>query len=229
MKLFDKNFYKKPHFYLSILAFALGLVFVILYSANGATQYNQETIAPIIVVMGIIGLVALGLSCVINIRYLKHIGAVALLFAFLEYIITEVNFWGNLFIQTDPVADNVLTQYVSSTVFVLVATIAAFTAAIMSKRSYYKELESSDGYDGGFVISKVFNKKLWETLSFAMACFLVVALVVSDIAHDKAGLLNETFQIETSRIIFDENDNPADYQYYEQKYNSCTKRRSSKR
>ena len=55
MKLFDKNFYKKPHFYLSILAFALGLVFVILYSANGATQYNQEKIAPIIIVMGIIG------------------------------------------------------------------------------------------------------------------------------------------------------------------------------
>ncbi len=212
--LFDKNFFKKPHFYLSVLAFVLGLVFAIIYASKGATQYNQEKIASIIVVMSIIGLVAIALSSVINIRYLKHIAGISFLFAFLEYIATEVNFWGNLFIQTDPVPASVLSQYVTCVILVLLATASAFTAAVMNKRAYYRE----NGNE--YVMFKVFNRKLWESLSVAMGCFLVVALVVSDVAHDKAGLLNETFQIETSRIIFDENDNPADYQYFEQKYNS---------
>lgn len=214
IKLFDKAFFKKPYFYISVVAFVLALIFVISYANNGGTQYNDEKITSSIVVMGIIGLVAIGISCVINIRYLKHIAAVALLFSFLSFIATEVNFWGNLFIQTDPVADAVLKQYVSNTVLILLADVLAFTAAIWAKRAYYKENGKPEP------ILVVFRKKLWETLSFAFASFLVVALVISNVAHDKAGLLNETFQIETSKIIFDENDNPADYQYFEQKYNS---------
>ena len=213
-KLFDRNFFKKPHFYLSTLAFVLGLIFLIIYASNGATQYNQETIASIIVTMSIIGLIAIGLSCIINIRYLKHIAAVAFLFAFLEYIVTEVNFWGNLFVQTDPVPASVLGQYVSCTILILVASIASFVAGALAKRSYFKE----NGND--YVVIKLFKKKIWETLSVVMASLFVLSLAISNVAHDKAGLLNETFQIETSRIIFDENDDPADYQYFEQKYNS---------
>ena len=214
MKLFDKAFFKKPYFYISVVAFVLALIFVISYASNGGTQYNDEKITSTIVVMGIIGLVALGISCIINIRYLKHIAAVVLLFSFLSFIATEVNFWGNLFIQTDPVAGVVLRQYVSNTVIILLADVLAFVAAIMAKRSYYKENGKPEP------ILVIFRKKLWETLAFVFASFLVVALVISNVAHDKAGLLNETFQIETSRLIFDENDNPADYQYFTQKYNS---------
>ena len=64
------------------------------------------------------------------------------------------------------------------------------------------------------------KKKHWENLSFLFACLLVVAVVVSDIAHAKAGLLNETFGIQTSKIVYAENDNPADYQYFPQLKNS---------
>ena len=88
MKLFDKAFFKKPYFYISVVSFVLALIFVISYANNGGTQYNDEKIASSIVVMGIIGLVALGISCVINIRYLKHIAAVAFLFSFLSFIAT---------------------------------------------------------------------------------------------------------------------------------------------
>ena len=70
MKLFDKQFFKKPAFYASVVAFVLALIFVIAYSKNGGTQYNDETITSSIVVVGIIGLVALGASCIVNIRYL---------------------------------------------------------------------------------------------------------------------------------------------------------------
>ena len=60
------------------------------------------------------------------------------------------------------------------------------------------------------------KKKLFETLSFVFACLLVVMLVLSDLAHAKAGLINETLKIQTSAIVHDENENPADYQYYPQ-------------
>ena len=64
------------------------------------------------------------------------------------------------------------------------------------------------------------KKKRLEVLAFIFACFLVVSVVVNDIAHAKAGLLNETFKIQTSRVVFDEKDNPQDYQYFEQLKNS---------
>ena len=56
------------------------------------------------------------------------------------------------------------------------------------------------------------KKKLLETLAFVMACLLVVTVVINDIAHAKAGLINETLGIQTSRVVYDEKDNPADYQ-----------------
>ena len=40
MKLFDKAFFKKPYFYISIASFVLALIFVISYSTNGGTQYS---------------------------------------------------------------------------------------------------------------------------------------------------------------------------------------------
>ena len=66
----------------------------------------------------------------------------------------------------------------------------------------------------------MFKKKRWETLSIVFACLLVLAIVVSDIAHAKAGLLNETFGLQTSRIVYAENDDPKDYQYFPQLKNA---------
>ena len=65
-------------------------------------------------------------------------------------------------------------------------------------------------------MNKLFKKKLWETLAFTFACILVVAIIVSDIAHAKAGLLNETFHLTTSKIVHAENEDPSEYQYFAQ-------------
>ena len=64
------------------------------------------------------------------------------------------------------------------------------------------------------------KKKRLEVLAFIFACLLVVSVVVNDIAHAKAGLLNETFKIQTSRVVSNEQDDPKDYQYFEQLKNS---------
>ena len=64
------------------------------------------------------------------------------------------------------------------------------------------------------------KKRRLEVLAFIFACLLVVSVVVNDIAHAKAGLLNETFKIQTSRVVSNEQDDPKDYQYFEQLKNS---------
>ena len=64
------------------------------------------------------------------------------------------------------------------------------------------------------------RKKRLETLAFVFACLLAVSIVVNDLAQAKAGLLNETFKIQTSKIVYAENDDPKDYQYFEQLKNA---------
>ena len=63
-------------------------------------------------------------------------------------------------------------------------------------------------------MKNLLNKKLWETLSFIMACVLVVAIVVSNIAHMKAGVLNDFFHLQTSKVITVDDD--GDYEYFKQ-------------
>lgn len=212
-KLFDKDFYKKPHFYIEIVSLVLSIVFLAIYSQSGATQYNQNKLASAVLTLLGIGITFSILSLVINIRYLKHIAAVATLFGFLEFFINEVNFWSNWIIATDPVAPEVVSYYISQTIIYFLAVVSGFVAAVLHKRNYYKEAEKIE-------LGKLFKKKAWETTSICLACFFAVSIVVSDVAHAKSGLLNETFQIQTSKIVFDENDNPEDHQYFEQKYNS---------
>jgi|GEM_PF-2493936 len=129
---------KKPSFYIAVCSCLLALVSLILYLAMGKTQYNSQKLATIIIVMLIIGMVLLIASCVLDIRFLRYGAAVAFLYAFLEYVITEVNFWSNWIIATDPVEASVLTQYFVITIIMLVATVLAFVTALMTKKQYYR-------------------------------------------------------------------------------------------
>ena len=130
---------KKPSFYIAVISCILALVGLILYAAKGKTQYNGQKLAPIIIVMLILGMICIASSLVLNIRFIRYGAAVAILYAFLELVITEINFWSNLIIATDPVEGSVLAQYLLITILVLVATIGAFVSAIMVKRAYYAQ------------------------------------------------------------------------------------------
>ena len=129
---------KKPSFYIAIISCILALIGLIFYMTKGKTQYNGLKLTPIIIVMLIIGMVCVAASLILNIRFLRYGAAVAFLYAFLELVITEINFWSNWIIATDPVDGNILTQYFVETILVLVATIGAFVSAVMVKKAYYK-------------------------------------------------------------------------------------------
>ena len=117
----------------------LAIVALAFYMTNGKTQYNSQKLAPIIIVMIIIAAVLYLVSIFFDIRYLKYGASVALLMAFLQFAITEINFFSNWIIATDPVADNVLTYYLTVAIVLLVSTVLSFVSAVMSKGAYYKQ------------------------------------------------------------------------------------------
>ncbi len=134
-----KSRLKKPIFYVTLCSCLLALAGLILYMVQGKTQYNGNQLTQVIV-YGLIAAIALFLLAMLTGSRWAHYGAaLAMLYAFLEYVITEINFWTNWIIATDPVAPHVLTQYFLITGILLLATAGAFIAAGMAKRSCYRK------------------------------------------------------------------------------------------
>ena len=135
---------KKPSFWITVLSCVLALVGLIMYFAVGKTQYNSFKLATSMIVMLIIAMVLFVASMALDIRFLRYGAAVAMLYAFLKYFISEINFWSNWIIATDPVDPAVLTQYFVITILIFVATTGAFVGAVMTKKQYYKANEQSE-------------------------------------------------------------------------------------
>ena len=134
-----KSRLKKPAFYVTLVSCLLALAGLILYEMNGKTQYNANKLSDAVVWGLIAGMAFSVLSMLLGHRFLHYGAALALLYACLELVITEINFWTNWIIATDPVAPHVLTQYFLITGILLLATAGAFIAAGMAKRSCYRK------------------------------------------------------------------------------------------
>ncbi len=136
----SKGGIKKSFIAITLISCVLALAGLILYYVMGKTQYNANQLTmPIVYGLGV-AVVCFVCAVFTKIRWFSYGAALAMLYSFLEYIITEINFWTNLILATDPVEANVLTQYVLITGVILVGTIGAFIAAGMAKKSYYKSL-----------------------------------------------------------------------------------------
>ena len=135
------NLKKKYNFfmYASVVLAVIGLIF---YLTRGKTQYNSQTLAPIVTVMLIISSALSIVSIFFDIRFLKYGSALALLMATLQFIIHEIDFYSNWIIATDPVSGDMIFYYMFTVIILLVSTVLAFIAASMNKRAYYaKEAE----------------------------------------------------------------------------------------
>ena len=133
-----KSRLKKPIFYITLCSCLLALVGLILYISQGKTQYNGNQLTQVIVYGLIAAMAFFVLALLTGSRWLHYGAALAMLYAFLEYVITEINFWTNWIIATDPVAPAVLRQYFLITGIMLLAAVGAFIAAAMAKKAYYR-------------------------------------------------------------------------------------------
>ena len=133
-----KSRLKKPIFYITLCSCLLALVGLILYTSQGKTQYNGNQLTQVIVYGLIAAMAFFVLALLFGSRWFHYGAALAMLYAFLEYVITEINFWSNWIIATDPVAPAVLQQYFLITGILLLATVGAFIAAVLAKKAYYR-------------------------------------------------------------------------------------------
>ena len=138
-----KSRLKKPIFYIALCSCLLALVGLILYISQGKTQYNGNQLTQVIVYGLVAAMAFFVLAMLVGSRWLHYGAALAMLYAFLEYVITEINFWSNWIIATDPVAPAVLRQYFLITGILLLATVGAFIAAVMAKKAYYRSSEEA--------------------------------------------------------------------------------------
>jgi len=137
-----KSRLKKPAFYVTLFSCLLALAGLIFYELEGKTQYNSNKLADAVVYGLIAGMAFLVLSMLLGHRWLHYGAALAMLYALLEYVINEINFWTNWIIATDPVAPAVLQQYFLITGLILLATVGAFIAAHSARKAYYQGKEA---------------------------------------------------------------------------------------
>ena len=135
---------KKLYNILLYVSVITAIVALVVYATKGKTQYNSQTLTPVIIVSLIVAIALNFISVIFDIRFLKYGASVAMLMAFLQFVITEINFFSNWIIATDPVSDDMKIQYVLLAVFLLVATVLAFVSAIMCKKAYYKKEEATN-------------------------------------------------------------------------------------
>ncbi|MBP5177278.1 MAG: hypothetical protein ILP02_01700 [Clostridia bacterium] len=120
------------------------LVALIMYLTGSKTQYNAQSLAPVIIVSGFVAMGLYIVSIVFDIRFLKYCAAIALLMAFLQFVITEINFYSNWIIATDPVAQDVINYYMTVTVLLFISTALSFVSAAMCKKAYYAEEKAKE-------------------------------------------------------------------------------------
>jgi len=137
-----KSRLKKPAFYVTLFSCLLALAGLIFYELEGKTQYNSNKLADAVVYGLIAGMAFFLLSMLLGHRWLHYGAALAMLYALLEYVINEINFWTNWIIATDPVAPAVLQQYFLITGLILLATVGAFIAAHSARKAYYQGKEA---------------------------------------------------------------------------------------
>ena len=126
----------------AVIAILLAGAALAMYWFLGKTQYNSQSLANNIIIALAAGMVFLLLTALTKIRLFGYAGALALLYAFLEYVITEINFWSNWIIATDPVDPSVLRQYFIITGLFLLSMIFAMVTAGLAKGRFYKNQEA---------------------------------------------------------------------------------------
>ena len=146
------SFLKNPGFYMMLAVCVLVLVSLCTYAANGATQFNKETIASSVIALCSVSVV-LSVLCIVAdvvlpatkfagllrwVRFIEYFIWLLLFGAFVELIVTEINFIGNVFVATDPVDTVFIVNYLVAIIPVLVGGIISLVAGLIGRRAAAK-------------------------------------------------------------------------------------------
>lgn len=127
-----KTFFKEKRagYYLMAVALVCGIVSLILYLQTGVTEFTPEIDSTVTVAYSIfIALAAIML--VYEVRIIKFMTSAVGLYAFLMYIVFEVNYITNLFVAIDPT--ELTAGFVLTIVFGVLAWICSLVSACLTR------------------------------------------------------------------------------------------------
>ncbi|MCD8040352.1 MAG: hypothetical protein LUF82_02420 [Clostridia bacterium] len=132
-----KDFFrgKRVGYYFMAGALVFGIVALILYQQTGATEFTP-VLDNTVTASYIIFIVLAAAMLVYELRIVKFITQAVGLYAFLMYIVFEVNYITNLLVAIDPT--ELTASFVLTIVFGALAWICALVSAIMTKTGLTK-------------------------------------------------------------------------------------------
>ena len=141
-----KEFFKKKtiSYYLMFGVFACSLITLLMYSITGGNEYNKNKIDSLIIISDIIALVASCAALVFEIRYIKYVSYLALLFSFIYYICVEINFVANVFVATDPLSSTVLTNFIITLITALIGCVLSIVSYKIQRKREFKADEEGN-------------------------------------------------------------------------------------
>lgn len=118
------------------IALAAGIGALILFSVTKEAEFTKQMIETyrqdLYVTLSLIaGIVLSGISFVFDVKFLKYLGFLAYLFAFLNYIVFEIDYLGSLFSSIDPTELTV--EFILLTALLALAVLASFLSAVCTK------------------------------------------------------------------------------------------------
>ncbi len=129
---------KGAAYYLMAAAFVCSIVAVILYCTAGVTEFTPVLDGGITAAFIIFIILSAGML-VYEIRIVKFLTAAVGLYAFLMYIVFEVNYITNLLVSIDPTP--VTGAFVCTIIFSLAAWICALVAGCLTDSGFKKPKE----------------------------------------------------------------------------------------
>lgn len=157
-----KPFYLQVNFYLTLIAWVLTLLALVLYATNCPSEFNGGTVSPDTLISEALVLVCGGIAILVDIvgsfgkeqslmenakkytRFLKYGVFVLLLYVFLSCILAEYSLLGTILYPIvsgtvgDPVDPVLSTSFFVSLIFAFAASIFALIAGLMQKSGVYK-------------------------------------------------------------------------------------------
>ena len=220
MVKFDINRLLKIHTILLILGLALEIAVLVVYSMTGINEFNATLSSPVLVfaiISIVLGLVLLILR-VLSIDEIKIVklyldivivaNYVIALFAFMFYVISQVNYLANVLVSIDGTKIS----------FTFVLTVSLFVLSFLFTASaaffYRRESKKED--------IKVFNKSIFRGTFVAFTTLLAILIPGLNVARANAAMINNALNVKTDIVIDDgsaETD-PEKSNYFPSQYNS---------
>ena len=148
----QKKATSRAYLWMLLLAIVCAYVSYSNYFANGATIYNKGLLSEPVLQYERIGIFVAAGCFILDLifkkeesfiktltRFAKYLVYILFLLSFLQCIVTEFNFIGNVFVGTDPVEPQYITNYLITVVTILGASILALVSASMQKGQAYRE------------------------------------------------------------------------------------------